>query len=138
MDRKTYNWPIAGAGILLCSYMLYVFQKFFSSRIALYDDYMEIHKPGKMIAVRYDDILDIWENKNVCYIIDRINIDGKHYLRGSKHPISDIKDVKKIKVNSLKLISLQRAYLHNYDDIIEFLASRCSVERKLKNFVEII
>lgn len=130
IDKRSYNWPLAAAGILLCAYTVYLLQKFFTYKAVINDDSIEIHSFKGSIAIRFDDIIEICERRNACYIIDKVMQDGKYYIRGTVPPVEYSGGMDKVKINLAKLPVVQRAFFDNYEEMSETLMNKCGVQPK--------
>jgi hypothetical protein len=128
IEKRSYNWPMVIAGLVLCSYTIFLLQKFFSYRVVVYHDYIEIYRFDKVIRINFIDIVDIYQKRNACYIIDRVMKDGNYYIRGTNDvdKISSEKD--KVSISIFKLPVLQRAYIDNYDELIQHIYSKIGKE----------
>jgi hypothetical protein len=135
ISRQSYDWPMAACGILLCSYTIYILQILFTYKVILDDDYMEIHRLDCIFTIKFDDIVDIYERRNACYIIDRVIEDGESYIRGTKPLEKYSTGMDKVKVNLSKLPVLQKAYIENYQDMVSNVFSKTGLNhiKKLKD-----
>lgn len=133
-DKRSYNLPIAIISLLICSYIIFLLQRFFSYRILISDDVIQIIEYGNVLTIRFEDILEVHERKNACYIIDRIKTGDEYYIRGTKTPVRYKDVVDELKINVFKLPVIRRAYLKNYYDLIDTLANNDCMNGKLKRY----
>lgn len=128
IEKREFNWPLVIVGLILCSCMIFILQKFFLYRVVVYDEFMEIHRFDKTISLRFHDIIDIYQRKNACYIIDQVMKDGKYFIRGTNDDAKLYNETDKICISIFKLPVLQRAYIDNYDELIQYICSKIGKE----------
>jgi hypothetical protein len=124
LEKRHRDFPMFIIGSFLCAYLIYLLQKIFLYKIVVYDDYMEINTPGSSVCIRYEDILDIQFKRNACYIVDRIDVDGDYYIRGTDKKLGN--NIKEVEIAAGKLPVLQRPFLTDYNELVEYIIYKCS------------
>lgn len=131
ISKHSYDWPLAAAGILLCSYTIYILQKFFTYKVVLQEDRVEIHKLDNVQSIMYEDIVNLYQKGRAFYIIDRIMKNGEYYLRGTANlKYSGNED--KVSINLLRLPVIQSSYIENYEDAVKVITERSGAELEIK------
>lgn len=130
IDKRSYDWPMIPIGALICSYMLYMLQKFFTYSVTLYEDHMIINNMGRLTVIKYIDIFELKEKGSACYIVDEIENEGKIYIRGTDICVENAQSTDDIAINIKDITVLQKAFIGNYDELINELFARCSKQRK--------
>lgn len=133
ISRRDYDWPMIIVGALICSIVIYILQKYFTYRVTVYDEYLEIRMFDAVRRVRYGDIIELREKRNALYIIDWVDHDGRRVIRGADADACNDKD--SVEIDITKVLSLQRAYIGDYDDLIDRLYEKCGKTRKRRRVV---
>jgi hypothetical protein len=120
-SKHNYNWPIIIAGSILCSYQIFILQKQCSYRIIVKDDFLEISFFDNIKSIAYKDIVDFKLKRNACYIIDKYQVDGEYFVRGTKPLLKYSSNNQEVKINTFKLPVIQKYFLENYDELIKAL-----------------
>lgn len=127
LQKGGYNVPIFIMSALVCSCTIYIYQRLFNYKVLIQDDHMEIWDFNKKIFIRYGDIIDIKVSRSASYIIDRIMVDGKYYIRGTLKSAEGSVE-RDLFFDCRKLPVLQRAYVSNYHQMIQDVLSKCGIE----------
>lgn len=128
LNRYSYNMPIILISILSCSYTIYLMQKAFSYKVLVNDDFIQIIESDHTFTIKYEDIIEIIEKRNACYLIDRINIENEYYIRGTKPALKCSEVVDSVNINRSKIAVLRRNYVENYHELINHISSKCIIK----------
>lgn len=121
------------AGSLLCTYSIYILQKFYFYKVTLTQEYIEIYSVNTAISVKYDDILGLYHKKNACYIIEKSRAYRKYFDRDSAIFAAGSINSDDMEIDLRKAPVLQRTFIQGYDEIIGVLSEKCSTIGNMKN-----
>lgn len=133
ISRRDYNWPMIIAGALICSIVIYILQKYFTYSVTIYDEYLEMRMFDVVRRVRYGDIIELREKRNALYIIDWVEHDGRRAIRGAGTDACNMEG--SVEIDISRVLALQRAYIGDYDGLIDRLYEKCGKARKKRKVV---
>lgn len=132
IDKRSYNWPMIPIGAFVCSYIIYLLQKIFTYSAELKEECIVINNGDAVVSIKYEDILKLYEKGSACYIIDSVEIDGIKKVRGTNIAAHEDLKLEEIMVDTDEVPVLQKAFIENYDELIDMLFEKCNVSRDVK------